>query len=70
MTLIPANHKEKVHLNKSNDKDFYLNYQNLGRYFHSAVSFYAEKLKFKLWFMKEQFIVLCVNKTALWIHYQ
>lgn len=37
MTLIPANHKKNVHLNKSNDKDFYLNYQNLRRYFHSAV---------------------------------
>lgn len=45
MTLIPANHKENIHLNKSNDKDFYLNYQNLGRYFHSAFSFYAEKIQ-------------------------
>lgn len=43
MTLIPANHKKNVHLNKSNDKDFYLNYQNLRRYFHSAVPLYAEK---------------------------
>lgn len=48
MTLIPANHKKNVHLNKSNDKDFYLNSQNLRRYCHSAVPLYAEKIQVQI----------------------